>query len=167
MRGQGNVEAERRQQRRRPRAGGDHDGRGRDASVGRLDSGDAGAVGHHAQRLDASLDAGAAPARGLGEGERGRRRIGEAGVRLPRRGADVADVRAGQEVADLGRRHRPRVDAELLLARDVAVQGGPVLAAHELHEADGLEAAVAADDLAEIAKDLQALDARRDSASLV
>ena len=38
------------------------------------------------------------------------------------------------------------------------MQGGRVLAAHELHEADGLEAAVAADDLAEVAEDLQALE---------
>ena len=45
-----------------------------------------------------------------------------------------------------------------MLARDVSAQGVAVLWPDQLHEADRLETALAADDRAEVAEDLQALE---------
>src|SRR5207249_9241627 len=65
---------------------------------------------------------------------------------------------AGQDLREIARRQRARGDAELPLALDVAAQRVRVAVADELQEAHALEAAVAAHGLAEVAKDLQALE---------
>src|SRR5439155_1183735 len=108
-----------------------------------------------AHGLAAGLDRRAAAPRGLRERVRGRVGIGEAGTGLPGGGADAGEVDPGQQAAHVVQRGLARVDAERLLARDVAPERVPVLGSDELHEADGLEAALAADDRAEVAEDLQ------------
>ena len=159
MRRQAVVEAERRQQRRGPRAGDEHDRsawrsgpRCVSTPVTRPPS------ASDPRGFDAGLDRRPPVARRLGEREGGGGGVGEAGVGLPGGGADVGELAAGQDLADLGRRDHACVDAQALLARHVAGQRLRVLGADQLHEAHALEAAVAADDLAEVPEDLQALE---------
>src|SRR5439155_5807318 len=96
--------------------------------------------------------------RRLGEGERRRVRIGESRLGLPRGAADVVGATSGQEVSQSIRGDRLRRDAEALLAGDVAGERCLVARRDDLDEADRLEAAVAADDIPEVAEDLAAFE---------
>src|SRR5262249_27280690 len=152
------VESERRQQTARPRARGeDHDGRG-DPSRRRVDP-------RHPPSLDDDLRGRAAraqrdpaPARSVGEGEGRRVGVRESRVGLPRGGADVVHAAAGQAPSQLLGADRFGPDAHRPLNGDVVGQGGFPASAHDLEEADRLEATIAADDSREITEDLQALE---------
>jgi hypothetical protein len=92
------VESERGEERRRPRAGnGDHDRR-LDAPVPRVDPHDPPALGHDARDLAPGLDGRAQALSGLGEGERRGVRVGEARVGLPGGRANVIDPASRQEL---------------------------------------------------------------------
>src|SRR5947209_1455099 len=67
-------------------------------------------------------------------------------------------AKSGQEVSQSIRGDRLRRDAEALLAGDVAGERCLVARRDDLDEADRLEAAVAADDIPEVAEDLEAFE---------
>ena len=90
------VEPERSQQGRRPRAGDEDDHRRLDAPSRGLDTDDTSALGQDPQDFASRLDGGAETPRGLGEGERRRVRIRESRLGLPGGGADVVGPATGQ-----------------------------------------------------------------------
>ena len=98
------------------------------------------------------------PRRGRREREGGRVRVGVAGLGLPRRAAHVVRDDAGEQAREVLGRDELGLDPEALLHRHVAAELIRVTAPDELHEADGLEAAVAPDLGMETLEDLQTLE---------
>src|SRR5437867_1735775 len=125
---------------------------------GGLDPADTTPRGHNPRDLAAGLDRRPEASSRLGEGERGRVRVGESRLGLPGGGADVVDPGPRKEVAQPVPGDHLRGDAEALLPRDVSGEHRLVTRGDDLDEADGLEAAVAADDIPEIPEDLEAFE---------
>ena len=131
------VEPERAEERIRPRARNEHHRRGHDALAFRLHARDASVLDEHTGHGGARLDGDAESLGRSGKAERRRVRIGEAGARLVGGAADVVDDDTRKQRAQLVVIDHAGVDAELLLARDVAVERVAMLVLDELHEAHG------------------------------
>ncbi len=158
MRDEPEIEPERTQKRSRPCARYEHDHGRVHTPPGGLDPDDPPALRQELCHFAAGLDGRAQTAGGLGEGECRRVGIGEPRIGLPSGSADVVDPAPRQELGQSVRGHDLGLDAEALLPGDVSAELGLEAPGDDLEKADRLEAAIAAHDVPEITKNLEALE---------